>query len=383
MGKRGTDEGSIYRRTSDGKWVGSVHLGYIGGKRKRKTVYGRTRAEVSTKLRAVQRSTDSGLPVSTNDRLTVPAYLQDWLANTARPRTRASTFAAYRAWIENHWTRELDRIRLSDLTPQDVNAALDRLAKGDKKAKRKPLSPQSCNHARAVLRTALADAMRWGMVSRNAAELSTPRRVPDREAKSLSADDARALLEGKSGTQAGALYAVAMAAGLRMGEALGLTWDRLDLDAQRCSVMFQLQRRDGDWVLEETKSRTSKRTVALPGFAVEELKAHRERQRDTRAKAEWDLCFTRSDGYPLNQASVNRDLHRDLASLGLPDAGFHVLRHSCAGLLLSMGVPLRVVMETLGHSGISLTASTYGHLAPEAQRQAADTMDRWFGGREM
>ena len=132
----------------------------------------------------------------------------------------------------------------------------------------------------------------------------------------------------------------------------------------------------------EPKSETSRRLIHLPQITVEALKAHRQRQQETAQRAgairnlEWrDLVFRTATGRPLNGTWINHRFHAATKAAGLPWLRFHDLRHSCASLLGSLGVPARVVMELLGHSSIRLTMDTYSHVFGKAQREAASAMD--------
>lgn len=91
------------------------------------------------------------------------------------------------------------------------------------------------------------------------------------------------------------------------------------------------------------------------------------------------MVFTNKLGKPLEPRNLVRIFKRMLATAALPDLRFHDLRHSAASLLLVQGVHPRVVMETLGHSQISLTMNTYSHVYPALQREAADAMDTVLG----
>jgi integrase len=164
-----------------------------------------------------------------------------------------------------------------------------------------------------------------------------------------------------------ALYLVALGCGLRQGEILGLAWGDLDLEAGTLRVHRALQRVEGAFAFVEPKSATSCRIVALPAIVRLGLLAHRERAAvagpaQTPLAGFGDLVFTTRVGTPIDGISVTRRFQRILTGAGLPQQRFHDLRHACASLLLSQGVPARVVMETLGHSQISLTLNPYSHV---------------------
>jgi integrase len=120
--------------------------------------------------------------------------------------------------------------------------------------------------------------------------------------------------------------------------------------------------------------------VRLPEFAVEALKSHRTRQREEKLAAgkEWvemGLVFATTIGTILDYSNVRKEFKKLLAGAGLPAISPHGLRHTCATILMVQGVPAKVVMETLGHSQISLTLDTYSHVSSELQGQAAEKMD--------
>jgi integrase len=184
------------------------------------------------------------------------------------------------------------------------------------------------------------------------------------------------------------VYLVALGVGLRQGEILGLAWSDVDLEASTLTVRHALQRIDGSLVLVEPKSATSRRIVALPVLVRDALRTHRVRQRTDRLLAGscWHddprgLVFTTTVGTPMDGIAVTRRFQAILRDAGLPRQRFHDLRHACASLLLAQGVAPRVVMETLGHSQITLTLNTYSHVIPALGRAAADQMDAVLGPR--
>jgi integrase len=229
-----------------------------------------------------------------------------------------------------------------------------------------------------VLRAALNQARRWNLLSRNAAELVDPPKCKRFKIEPLSPEQARVLLKAAKGNKHEALYAVALACGLRQGEVLGLHWQDVDLE-KGCVVVSQaLQRQRGaGLVFTETKTDRSRRAIALPSPLVAALKEHRVRQLEERlaAGSHWrdmGLVFSSSVGTPLEPRNLFRNFKALLKKARLPDVRFHDLRHSAASLMLAQGVPLRVVMEVLGHSSISLTANTYSHVMPSLVQDATE-----------
>lgn len=334
--------------------------------------YARTRAEAAAKLTAALKAVQDGMPIP-GERQTVAEFLEEWLEGSARPSVRPGSYASYASLIRVHLIPELGHVPLAKLTPQQIQALMNRkLASG--------LSPRRVAMIRGTLRTALNQALRWGLVARNVATLVSPPRAAHFEVRPLDPAQARAFLDAVRGDRLEALYTVALAIGLRQGEALGLRWEEVDLEAGVVRVRHSLQRIDGGLRLVEPKSARSRRTIVLPDVARDALRVHRLRQTEQRLAigAEWDesgFVFTTALGRPLNDSNVTHMFQRHLERAGLPRQRFHDLRHACASLLLAQGVSPRTVMDILGHSQITLTLNTYSHVTPALRTDAATKMD--------
>ena len=374
MGKTAYGEGSIYQR-SDGRWAAQLDMGWRNGRRQRKLVYGRTRRDVQGQLRAALKAKQDGT-LRVGSRQTTGHFLQRWLEDSVKPSVRPATYSMYWHLTTRHLIPNLDRVPLEKLSPEHVQALLR--AKTDE-----GLAPRTVHHLRALLRIALNRAMRWGLVVRNVAALADSPRIERFDVRMLAPVEAKQLLAAAEDDRLGALYSVALALGLRQGEALGLSWEDIDFESRRLHVRHGLQRIAGELRLVEPKTRQSRRTIAMPGVVIDALQHHKARQTQERLVAgrRWHNTglVTSTIGTPIEVGNLRRSFWRLLERAGLPRMRFHDLRHSCASLLLVQGVPARVVMETLGHSNISITMDTYTHVLPELQRQAADAMDRALG----
>jgi integrase len=233
----------------------------------------------------------------------------------------------------------LGKYPLEKVGPQDVQMLLNRKL-------REGLSPKSVRYIRGTLRTALNQAMRWGMVGRNAAALVDGPRVEQYEIRPFSVEEAKRFLSAVKGDRLEALYSVALTMGLRQGEALGLRWEDIDLDLGYLRVTKQLQRIDSRFVLMEPKTARSRRTLAIPPAIVQTLRDHKLRQdRDYASRPDANplrLAFTRTDGEPLDGTVVTHQFHRILDRAGIAQRRFHDLRHSCATLLLAQDCRLEL-----------------------------------------
>jgi integrase len=312
-GRRPNGEGTIYERR-DGRWEGAAYVLLPSGGRARKRVYGKTRAEVFAKLAELQQKSRSGLP-AISGQLTMATYLDEWLEMVAKPSVRPSTFYSYRLYVEDHLIPALGKKRLARLTPTDVRAFVQAKTTAG-------LAPATVKQMHAILRAALQHAMREDLVARNVAKLVVVPGGSQGEIVPLSVEEARALLSAAEGTRLYALWAVALAVGLRRGEALGLRWKDVDLDLGELRVSQTLQRVDGQLQIVPPKSERSRRRVPLPSVTVAALKRHRMQAAAEAAKrggsvGPEDLVFTSSIGTPLEPRNANRVFTDLLRSAGL------------------------------------------------------------------
>jgi integrase len=295
-----------------------------------------------------------------------------WLDTIASRKVRPSTLAGYRTCV-NRITRHLGHHRLDRLQPEHLEAFYTRLEADG-------LSPTTALLHHRVTSRALKVAMQRGRVTRNVATLVDAPTARRDEVQPLTAAEARRILDVAGELPNGTRWSVALALGLRQGEALGLLWDSVDLDSGTLTVRRALQRQAGKGlVLVEPKSRAGRRAIKLPDPLREALRAHRVRQTEQRLAAgtlwkDRDFVFCQKTGRPIDARRDWLDWKALLKAAGIRDARLHDARHTAATLLLQQGVPARVVMEILGHSQISLTLGTYSHVVPELAHEAAERM---------
>lgn len=371
MSKRGNNEGSVYRR-KDGRWTGA----FTRADGSRGYVYAKTRAEAARKLRDAQTAATRGMPIA-DLRTSLAKFLEQWLADV-KPNVRPNTWIGYEGQVRLHLVPALGRLPIGKLAPDHLTPFYrSQLAAG--------LSPRSVQFSHAVLRMALEQGVRRGVLPRNVAKLVDAPRVPRKNVRSLDIEQARDLRAVTANDRLSALYTLVLCTGLRRGEVLGLGWDELDLDAGLLSIRYTLSKTAGGWERTEPKTQSSRRVVRLPEVAVDELRQHRTKQRLERLQAgpswiESGLVFTSSVGTPIDGSNLLRAFKAQLKAAGLPDLRFHDLRHSAATFMLVLGVQPKVVSEMLGHSRVGVTLDTYSHVLPHLQEEAAAKMNRLLGG---
>src|SRR5215207_61755 len=220
MGKRGNGEGSITRR-KDGLYMARYTVQTASGA-KRKTLYGKTRGEVSEKLAKAMADRDGGL-VFDADNLKVGEYMARWLSDAVQGTVRRTTFARYEQITRLHIVPAFGRTKLKNLTPAHVRGLYrQKLDSG--------LSPRSVQYIHTTLHKALKQAVADGLIPRNVTEAVKPPRPVKKEIRSLNVEQTRSLLHAARGDRLEALYVAAVTAGLREGELLGLRWDDVDLE---------------------------------------------------------------------------------------------------------------------------------------------------------
>lgn len=385
MAKRGNGEGTITRNEARNRWEGRVTVDADStGKLIRRKVTGKTRADVVRRMRELVDATEQGATPARRD-LTVARFLEEWLADVLPGSVAKGTEMNYRNIVSYYVRPRLGRKHLRTLTARDVSMMLSNMeAEG--------LSPNTRRLARSVLRRALRWAEAEGMVQRNVAALANGVKIGGEEGKALTAELARTFLASIAGHRLEAAYTVALSLGLRRGELLALAWEDVDLDGTppRLTVRLALKRHDEGLVLEEPKTRQSRRTVHLPASAVASLRRHRARQAEERLRAGelWeplplgrDLLFRTELGTAVDPDNFRNITYRVTADAGIGRWSPHQLRHSAASLLLAQGVPLKVVSEVLGHSSIRVTADVYGHLIDDAKAEAADAIEAALWGQ--
>ena len=379
--RRGHGEGGIYQRESDGKWCASVDLGFVNGKRRRKVMYGTTRKEVADKLKALHRDQATGLNIAPEQQ-TVAQYLDRWLDTIITPHRRPKTAASYAQIVRLYLKPYLGQHQLVKLTPEHIQLMLNRLLE-DGGVHGESLSTQTVHYVHSVLRRALNQALKWGSVTRNVAVLVDPPRVEKHSISVLTPEQGQRLLTAAAGHRLEALYTVALLLGLREGEVLGLRWSDIDFTAHTLRVGQTVQRVSGRLLLAPPKTESSKRLLPLPMKVERALARHAERQEEERAAwgEGWNaagLVFPSEVGTPIEPRNLVRHFKTLLQRADLPNIRFHDLRHGCATVLMSQGVHPRIVMEIMGHSQISVTMNTYGHVLPETQREAARLLDQLY-----
>jgi integrase len=373
-------EGSIYREGD--YWVASVEAGRdpVTGRRVRRKLKARTKRELVARMAEVRQQLETGSGGRATS-VTVGEFLHRWLDDVVAPRVEsANTVHNYRSVVTAHIVPSLGSVRLTKLTPEMVDQFLASRARAG-------LSRSYVGRMRAVLTSALRHAERRSLVSRNAAALAVmPRCEPTASRRSLTVDEARALIGAAAGERLGALVVCGLALGLRPGELTGLLWTDLQLEAERpqLSVSGSMKRRPDSSLYRGPvkRSKAGERTVALPAVVVIALLAHRSRQDKERSDGGyWDdhgLVFCSEVGTPLDPSNVRKVFARVAARAGIEGVVPYSLRHTAASLLIDQGVGIEVVADLLGDDPRTLYRH-YRHRVRPVVEAAAGPMQSLLG----
>jgi integrase len=398
MAKAGNGEGTIYQRASDGQFVTSVSFGTgADGKRKRTTLYGKTREEVAEKRTDLLTMRKNGLTPPKS--ITIEVVISQWLEAT-QPTVRYKTYRTYEMLSRNHIIPGLGYRKLQELSIEDVRVFLQgKISAGE-------LSRSTIQRIHATLKTALAYAMRCEYVHRNVAAIcETPRGGIKKKAvpiASFTTETAQRLLEAflshdnklGAGPTFGNLFALLFLFGLRVGEGMGLEWRHIKRDSSGRVVGIhieqQLQNETGRGnVLIPPKSESGIRFIPVPenDTIVQEIfrrqrewqEAHRE---GFTSPSKADLVFTTSTGSPLLYRNANREFGKIMLRLEIEGMTLHTLRHFFTSLVSALGVSDNTLIGVTGHSDSRFAKNTYGHAIQHEMQKAMTGAHKVFNKEE-
>ncbi len=382
--KRRDGSGSVFQ-DKNGNWIAQIRK-YDQLQGKSKQIRRRARSRDHARDLLAELRATGGATAKTMTGLGLAEYLTNWRDDALPVQDRAaSTMANYFQCLTYYAIPAAGQIALSDLTPSLAEqwiAAVRAIRKfgmknpvsGERSRDGDPISPNTVRNTYMAARQALNDAVRDGLIASNPlAEVAAPRATKT-AVPATKPDEVEALLVACSGRRIEPLVYFVVFTGCRIGEALALRWNEVDLDAN--SAILWRGSKDGP----TTKNRRPRTVTLLPPVAAQ-LKAVRQRTRKERLQRGdgWDhsdLVFTTATGRALDYSNVYHEVQRALKAAGVcPSRPWHSLRHGLSHRLLTNGLPLPMVSAMLGHSSIAVTADIYGHID---SRIPVDLLDETF-----
>lgn len=298
-----------------------------------------------------------------------------------------TTYDGYRRNIERHVLLALGHIALRRLRPDHLEALYNKLLCPNDGAR--PLAPKTAYEIHLVIRGALSDAVRRGLVRRNVALVALAprlRSIPKVEQQAWTAAELAQFLHVAAGHRHfPALWAAAFT-GVRRSELLGLRWDDFDEDNATVSINRGLVTVDYDIRESRGKTANARRCIDLDATTVELLVAWRAWQTTEQRAAGSETkgwMFTDVDGEPIHPHSISQTFERIARRAGVRVIRLHDVRHTHATLLIAAGVPVKVVSERLGHAMSAFTIDSYQHVMPGMQADAARCFQQLVLGRAL
>ena len=390
-GKNGNNEGSI-RKRKNGTWEGRYTIGYDAhGRQKQLSVYGKTRAEVARKLNEKTAAIQNGTYIIPRDH-TLLEWLENWLTTYAYIKVRASTYASYQAYINNHIAPYIGGVKLQKLTTEQLQLFFNEKAKNGRLDGKGGLSPKTIRNMYNMLHEALQQAVINKILSINVSEGVV---LPSKEEKEIivfKPEEQRAIIEAARKDRLGFAIELDFYTGLRLGELCALKWSDIDLAAKEFRVRRTLQRvqkktsdikaKGNRTQIVEGAPKTKKgnRVIPLTDTMLQKLLVHRarqlfEKQRLGRAYSDNGYVFANEFGGLIEPNYLRKVYMRILEDAKVPFHHFHTIRHTFATRAIENDMPVKVVSEILGHSSVQLTMDLYCHPSVSAKRNVLEKME--------
>ncbi|MFD9890945.1 tyrosine-type recombinase/integrase [Amycolatopsis sp. NPDC059027] len=393
--RNANDESSIYFSDYDQRWHGRVTVGVKNnGDKDRRHVSSKNRPEVVRKVRDLEKKRDAGSLEQAGAKWTVEQWLTHWLYKIARMTTTENGWDAYYYAVTIHLIPGIGAHKLNGpnkLAPDHLEALYRKMLENGSK-------PGTAHQVHRTIRAALNDAFERDHITKNPALIAKAPPVDEEEIEPLNKEEIRALFETARKGRNSTRWVIAIALGLRQGEALGLKWEDVDFDEKTLRIRRNRlrpkykhgcepacgrkhaghcpQRVNTRRETKQTKSKAGKRTIGLPDPLVVELAQHRDEQAAEREKArdlwkEDGWVFTNELGEKLNARTDQFRWKALLTEAGVRDARLHDARHTAATVLLELGVNHRATMGVMGWSSANM-AQRYQHLTTTVRRTIAD-----------
>ena len=297
----------------------------------------------------------------------VSDYLYSWIEGyqvTLAPNTARS----YKVNID-HICKYIGNKQMQKITAIDIETAYTAL--GEK------LSGTSLLYIHRTLSRAFKQAEKQRLIQRNVLSLvETPKKNKEKKSNFVHPDDIPKYLKAFEGHYLYPAVCLAVFAGLRRGEALGLKWS--DIKNGNLNIQHNM-------TYDGIRPPKSGKTRIVPVSAPIEHVLHEQKKRQNEEKEKlWDKYYrsefivTKKDGTMINPRLLSNTFKRILKRKGLEVIRFHDLRHTAASLMMLEGVDLKTVSDILGHSSISITADIYGHVLEEQKMKALGKLERYF-----
>lgn len=384
MAKRGQGEGTISKR-EDGTWWARITIGKDkDGKQKRKAFYGKTRKEVQEKLTAALNDVNNDMYIEPS-KLTVEQWMDIFLTDYKKNSIRVSTYAKYYGMNKKFIVPKLGKHKLIEVRHDMVQRFLNELVELS-------LAPKTIKHYRSLITMAFQQAYEIRLITRNPlVNLKIPKLIK-KDRRVLSKEEQKHFIALAKETKYGNIFIFLLGTGLRIGEALALTWNDVDFENNTIFINKTLTRTKDPvnaqsdekfYGIGPVKTHAGNRYIPLANSIVSLLKQVELEQKNN--KSLWgdtfndsNLVFCSDKGKLLTHLPVWKQFREIMERIGIDygeNFSIHCLRHTFATRGLENGIELKVMQELLGHSNISMTANTYTHVLPNKKKEAISKIE--------
>ncbi len=375
MARRINGEGTVFKR-KDGRWCAS----YYDENGKRHYVYGSTQREARNKL--LEKQSEDMLESHKDYRL--EAWVYEYLHTYKKNEIKATTFGTYLQTYQKHIKGSaVGKKKISELKSKDLQKYYnDKLAEG--------YNSKTVRHIEVILNCALQQAFRERLIKENPNQFTILPKRKAYHANVLTPEEVKKLVKEAKEEAIYPIVIMAIFTGMRKGELMGLQWDSVDMENRKIYVNQSLCRiaHEPDetgkgyatYELLEPKSAKSNRCIPMLDIVAEVLQTQKERQDKEKEQykdiyVDNGLVFARCDGRIHEQRGFMDEYHSLLRKYGVTDCRFHDLRHCFASLLLTSGISLKVISDTLGHSAISTSMDLYSHVYDSTKVEALSKLN--------
>ena len=381
--KKNAQGAGTIRKRSDGRWEARYTVGRDPGigKQIQRSVYGSTQKEVRQKLAQITAAIDKGT-YQTPNKITVSAWMVEWLNTFCAGKVKLLTFQSYQSIIKNHITPAIGSQELQVVKGLHIQRMYNTMTRAG-------LSGKTVKNVSAVLHKAFSVALKQGIIAVNPCDAAELPKAERKEIRPLTDSEIPRFLTAIDDSPMRNAFALCLFAGLREGECLGLSWKQVDFERGRITVSQQLQRekvKGGRYYIAPSTKSGKPRTVEPPPIAFKYLRAERVKQLENRLKAGpiWnnldDLVFTDEAGGHYAIHTFYKRFKAIAASIGRPDARPHDLRHTAATVAIASGADIKSVQDLLGHATASFTLNVYAHTSEQMMKDTAARMQSYYDG---
>lgn len=374
MAKRANGEGNIHKR-KDGRYQISFPTGIYKKNGKREVIYqyAATQAEASKILQKLQ--ADKGIGVCQSG-MTTGDWIDTWIEKYKAPKVKPATLTSYRGNARLHIKPAIGKIPLRNLKTSQIQRALNNIGGS--------CSTFVKNYN--VIHGALDKAVELGMISRNPCKGVYFPEDDKKEMRVLSKEEQEQFISALEGEYYKPMFLTYLYTGMRMGEAIPLTWEDINLDDReirvnkKAIICHNYEKHEAKTEIQDfCKTKSSKRTITITTGLVRVLSEHKQ---NLKAQAEelgqeWSegsLVFPNMAGRIVNARNLQNVLYRIYAKAGIEGATMHTLRHTYATRCFEADIKAKMISKQLGHAKVRTTLDVYVHVLPDTKRTEIDKL---------